>query len=363
MNWFVGSKFKVWWNFVKRNPKVFLPRNWLKIVLTSIITFRNSLLSKKEEKKLSNINFTDIKLKDPIFILGHWRSGTSHLHNILINDHNFNYPTLLQVTFPNTCLLTQEKIKQKENQISNKRPMDNMVINPKSPGEEEVAVWSLGGVSSIGNRLLKNREIYYDRFLTFENATKEELKIWESNFIYFLKKISMNDNRKLLLKSPEHTARIRLLLNIFPNAKFINIHRHPIDVFKSTKNLYEKVFKPSYYEKVEESHLTERMIKIYKKMYDSYFNDVKLIPKENFVDISYEELNKIPMGTVEKIYNELKLGLQNENKIRIQNYINSLSNYSKNSYKELNNNMIERIYSEWEKSFNFWGYEIKKNVS
>ena len=36
--------------------------------------------------------------------------------------------------------------------------------------------------------------------------------------------------RPLLIKSPVHTARLRIWLKLFPNAKFVYIHRHPIEV-------------------------------------------------------------------------------------------------------------------------------------
>lgn len=47
---------------------------------------------------------------------------------------------------------------------------------------------------------------------------------------------------RLLIKSPVHTARVKLLLELFPDAQFIYIHRHPFDVFKSAVNMAGKIF-------------------------------------------------------------------------------------------------------------------------
>lgn len=357
MNWFAGSTFKIWWNFLSNNKEILRPNNWLKIIFISLQTFRNSKVVKKETKILEGKDIHSVKIKDPIFILGHWRSGTTHLHNILINDKTFNFPTLLQVTFPNTFLTIQNKMDSAIKSQSNSRPMDNMQISTQSPGEEEVAVWTMSNISSIGNRLLQNKEEHFDEYLTFENVTKEEYSEWESNFIFFLKKISFDDDRKLLLKSPEHTARIKLILEFFPNAKFINIRRNPFDVFQSTKHLYDKVIKPSYFHKVNDDHLLDRIIIVYKKMYNQYFRDIQLIPEGNFVDISYEDLIAEPHSTIEKIYEELNLDLSKTTRDNIDSYLNTQKNYKKNEYKDIDPKLRERVYSEWNQNFNNWGYD------
>ncbi len=36
----------------------------------------------------------------PLFILGHWRSGTTYLHNLIVRDDQSARPTLYQVLFP-----------------------------------------------------------------------------------------------------------------------------------------------------------------------------------------------------------------------------------------------------------------------
>ena len=44
-------------------------------------------------------------------------------------------------------------------------------------------------------------------------------------------------NSRLLIKSPVHTGRVKLLLDLFPNAQFIYIHRNPYQVFKSAVHM------------------------------------------------------------------------------------------------------------------------------
>lgn len=44
----------------------------------------------------------------PLFVLGIWRSGTTHLHNLLAQDDRFAYPNTYQTSFPHTFLTTEK---------------------------------------------------------------------------------------------------------------------------------------------------------------------------------------------------------------------------------------------------------------
>ena len=49
---------------------------------------------------------TEIK-QPPLFIIGHWRSGTTWLHELLALDDRFTYPTTYVCFNPNRFLLTE----------------------------------------------------------------------------------------------------------------------------------------------------------------------------------------------------------------------------------------------------------------
>ena len=44
---------------------------------------------------------------DPVFILGHWRSGTTFVHNVLSCDKHFGYNTTYQTVFPHLMMFGQ----------------------------------------------------------------------------------------------------------------------------------------------------------------------------------------------------------------------------------------------------------------
>lgn len=78
---------------------------------------------------------------DPLFILGHWRSGTTFVHNIFACDKHFGYTTTYQTVFPHLMLWGQPFFKKNMAFLMpDKRPTDNMELKVDLPQEEEFAL-------------------------------------------------------------------------------------------------------------------------------------------------------------------------------------------------------------------------------
>src|SRR5216684_492369 len=45
-----------------------------------------------------------VTIQPPLFVLGHWRSGTTHLHQLISQDARFAFPNTYQVSFPHIFL-------------------------------------------------------------------------------------------------------------------------------------------------------------------------------------------------------------------------------------------------------------------
>jgi hypothetical protein len=48
--------------------------------------------------------------------------------------------------------------------------------------------------------------------------------------------------KPLLIKSPVHTARVALLLRLFPRARFVYVHRDPLTVFSSAAHMADTYY-------------------------------------------------------------------------------------------------------------------------
>ena len=78
-----------------------------------------------------------------------------------------------------------------------------------------------------------------------------------------MRKLTFKYGRPLVLKSPPHTARIRLLLEMFPEARFVHIHRHPYQVFRSCRHYHDTAVWYSYLQKPDTSLNDDRIIRRY----------------------------------------------------------------------------------------------------
>ena len=165
------------------------------------------------------------------------------------------------------------------------------------------------------------------------------------------------NGKRLISKNPPNTARIKFLIDLFPEAKFIHIYRNPYTVYLSTRHFYRKTMEKFKFQRISSELIEENMIKIYKDMMKTYFNEYKLIPKGNLVEIKFEDLEVDPIGQLKKIYLELNLSGFEENRIRFQNYLDQIKTYSKNKF-QLDNKTIKKIQKNWDFTINKWGYKV-----
>ena len=84
---------------------------------------------------------------------------------------------------------------------------------------------------------------HYDRYLTFRGVPEREVDEWKQALVLFLKKLTWKYRKPLLLKSPPHTCRIKLLLGLFPEARFVHIHRDPFAVYQSMRHTLSRVLR------------------------------------------------------------------------------------------------------------------------
>src|SRR5205085_219832 len=88
-----GCDFFAWIKLLFRNRFAVHPRHWYIAIIITFVSFTNTLLRLLQDALLGRaIRAAKIK-EPPIFILGHWRTGTTLLHELMICDERFGYPT------------------------------------------------------------------------------------------------------------------------------------------------------------------------------------------------------------------------------------------------------------------------------
>ena len=302
-----GVTAEDWRRLLVRHRFAVDPRYWPRAMLVTLTSLENSALARLEEWRYGR-RIDAVQVRPPLFILGHYRSGTTHLHNLLSLDPQFAYPTLLQTIYPHTFLTARAMLAPFMTALmGRRRPPDNMEVAPGSPAEDEFALCAATSLSPYMGWVFPRGPAIYEKYLTFREASEEERTRWKAALTRFLKKLTLAADRPLLLKSPPRTARIRLLLELFPEGRFIHSHRHPYAVFVSTRHLW-RTGPPSWqFQQPGEDDVDSQVINTYKVMYDAYFEERGLIPPGQFCEVSYEELEREPIKVVGSIYDALKL--------------------------------------------------------
>ena len=336
------------------------PSCWPRAAVISLQSVPTSLLHMADtlrfRKKLKNVI-----VPPPIFVLGHWRQGTTHLHNLMTIDKRFAFPNNYQCLFPES-FLTAEKLHSKSVGmfLPKRRPMDNVEWRMESPQEDEFALCISSLKSPCMGWVFPRRRDHYDRYLTMQDVSQAEITEWKNAFLLFLKKRTLISDRPLVLKSPPHTARIKLLLQMFPDAKFVHIHRNPYDVFHSTRKMLKSVGELHRLQSAfDTNELDDWILRMYRMMYDAYFEERGLIPAGQFCEVGFEQLEHDPVGQIRRIYNSLQLPDFCEVESDVQNYVNSISDYRKNSFPELPKHLRQRIAETWQPSFQEWRYPCR----
>ncbi len=298
------------------------------------------------------------QVQAPMFILGHYRSGTTHLHNLLALDPQFAAPNLFQVFNPHTFLTTERSAAPVVDRlVARRRYQDEMAQGAGMPSEDEFALCTMTGLSPYMGWCFPGDGIAYDRYLTFRGVADEEVARWKHAITTFLKKLTVRFGRPVVLKSPPHTARIRLLLSLFPDARFVNIHRNPYDVFRSERHTIRVVQPLLHFRKGPLQDGVDRIISVYTEMYDAYFEERELIQEGRLCDVGYEDLGREPVGVIGSIYESLGLSGFDDVRPKLESYLASIAGYRKNRHEELPEPLRRRIALDWSRSFDEWEYE------
>jgi hypothetical protein len=199
---------------------------------------------------------------------------------------------------------------------------------------------------------------HYDRFLTLRDCSRAEIARWQATLYWFVQKLTYKHARPLVLKSPCHTARIRLLLEVFPDAKFVHIHRNPYDVFLSSRYLMQTAATWSTLQRTDQSGLEENTLKQYEEVFDAFFEERDLIPAGRLHEIRFEHLEADPLGELKKLYDALQLGDFAEAEPAVRSYLDSIAGYEKNCFREIESPWKSEVARRWRRCFDEWGYAV-----
>lgn len=302
----------------------------------------------------------------PIFVIGHWRSGTTHLHNILSQDKRFSYLSFSNMVMPHDMLLGRflpvipliMKLA-----LPKTRGIDKLPLSPHLPQEEELSLGMLSGDSYYNCYFYPQHwDNYFTKVIPEAKAPGPTSARIEAAYLKLVRKLSyLHKGKQLIFKNPASTSRIEKLKELFPTAKFIHIRRNPYAVFASSRARLPRMV--SAFSLNDDPGLDYEKITInsYRDLMSSYFKQRENIPTEDLLETSFEELEADPEKVLSEIYSKFGLERSDECVERHTRYLEGQKSYQKNTHR-LTRSQIESIRSEWGFALEEWHYELPEGL-
>lgn len=292
----------------------------------------------------------------PLIVLGFWRSGTTLLQNLLSHDPQFGHLGLYQALFPWHFLLTETVAKALTAPFVPKtRPMDNMEINWDAPQEDDIATAIMSQVSPYMFLSRPHDTESFWKALELEKQPVAEQERYKTCLVHLLKKLTYKSQKRIMLKSPFHTYHVETLVELFPNAKFLYIHRNPYHVIRSGCHLRRRMIEENSLGRPVFKNVEDEIVNTYKLGFDRYEQQRLKIPAGNLHEIGYEQMEADPIAELGSAYSGLGLNGFTELKAALAPVLPSLRRYQKNAFDE-DANLVRRCREDLAPAYERFGY-------
>jgi omega-hydroxy-beta-dihydromenaquinone-9 sulfotransferase len=347
---FLGSTLPAWFRLLADSGFAVAPRRLPWAIGVTLAALSGSLLNAVHDLVWERrIRHTPIS-HPPLFIIGHWRSGTTWLHELLTLDEAHSYPNTYECFVPYRFLLTEWFDLHYMTPLFNallpkRRPFDNVVMGWQRPQEDEFALCNLG-LPSPYRRIAFPNVVSDKEYFDLEGLSSQALERWKDTFLSYLRRLTVRDSRRIVLKSPTHTYRVKVLLDLFPEAQFVHIVRDPYVVFSSTMHLWKALYLNQGFQKPDfvglEEYVFDNFLQLHKKL-----NEARpLLNTENFYELRYEDLVQAPVREIRRLYEHLNLGDVELMMPRLNEYLLGSRSYRTNQY-EMPPDLREKIKQRW----------------
>jgi len=345
-----------WFPLLVRNRFDISPRRWAMAVLMSLLSILHFGLWLLQTlfwgRRIARTQLQG----DPIFVIGHWRSGTTLLHELLVLDERHTYPNTYDCFCPNHFLLTAPILRPLlRGLLPKQRPMDNMAAGWDCPQEDEFALCNMGMRSPYQTIAFSNHPPQNQEFFELADVSPHQRACWQSGLMWFLKCLTVRTPRRIVLKSPPHTFRIKVLLEMFPKARFIHIIRNPFVIFPSTINLWKRLYRNDGLQVPTYEGLDEHVFETFVRMYEVFERDRGLIPAGQFCEVRYEDLVAQPIQEMQRVYEELNLSRFEKVLPQMEAYFAKKADYKTNRY-QLPPELAAEVSRRWAGFFQRYGY-------
>jgi hypothetical protein len=283
----------------------------------------------KYEKKIRKV----VLPEDPVFIIGHWRSGSTLLHQLMSLDSNFTAPTLFQVAIPDSFLSSRNYYKPIMHlMVSKFRPMDRVKLGMDEPQEDEYAIYRITRFSPLERLVFPKKSNYFLLDLPSFLPDNSQLIDWENKFMWYLRKLFLMSGKPIVSKNPFNSLRINELRKLFPEARFIHIYRHPFNVIPSTIHMWNIVQQQNSLNRLAGKPVLDEVVTVFDRILSAVRKDTASLPEEKFYEMCFENLESDPVMEITKLYKAFNLNYNNAFEEKLKLFLSVIKGFQKNTF-------------------------------
>jgi hypothetical protein len=302
-------------------------------------------------------------LPAPVFVVGYWRSGTTHLSNVLSRAEGFGILPPICVGLPQEALGLSRLVRPFIEQFYPKtRLIDDVPLGPELPQEDEIAIANMSAWSFYHGIYFPERSpAWIERGLFFDGAGPHDIERWKRMLRAYVTKMTAHQGgRSLLIRNPVHSARIALLRSIWPDARFIHIHRNPYEVHASAVRMFATLLAElSMQDRSVDTN--ELVLKTYPRLMAALLRDAGELPAGSFCTVRFEDFERTPMQELQRVFAELRLDGFDAAAPRFAAYLHSVASYRK-APRRLDHRHVAAVTEAWRPFIERWNYEIPEST-
>jgi hypothetical protein len=317
-----------------------------------------------------------VEIREPVFLIGNPRSGTTILHRVMARDEErffcyrfweIVFPSILQKRFfaivgrLDRMLGSRGRAAMERGEA--KRLAEFSRAHPTGwflPEEDDkILIHILAGTDLV----LFFPYAGFDRLAKMDVALvpedQRQIMAFYTSCVrrqaYF-----KGGSRQLLSKNPVFAGKVESLLQSFPDCKMIYLVRNPLDVVPSTISLTRTIVKMLGVS--DPPDVEERVYDLVKFYYTYPLERLDSLPQNRFIVVNYEELLHDPKQTIEKVYDQLGLALSPHYEHRLEEEAAKMKEF-KSSHKYMlpeSGVTHERIVSELKHIFKRFGFDTRE---
>jgi hypothetical protein len=228
--------------------------------------------------------------------------------------------------------------------VPSRRPFDNVRLDLDFPQEEEFGLMNLQPYSIYKFFIFPADfdEIIEDELFT-ANLPEDKKAVWMKQYREMIAKAAFNTGgKRFISKNPCNITRLGLIREMYPDAKFIFIHRNPYQAVESLYRFILEIFAGVQLQETPADFNREKVTLLYEKIIRAYLKDREILGPENLVELRMEDLLEDPVKNIRNIYDTFHLDDCEAAIARMQTYIED-TNYSRNGTYRLEPESIRLV--------------------